>query len=125
VLILEDEPLIRQLLQHHLQAMGAEVTCTAEGSETVRAYAAALTAGSRFDLVIMDLSIPGGMGGAQAMERIRAMDPEVTAIVSSGYSDDPVMSRHTDYGFRAVLPKPWQSQDLREVVYDLFPEHSR
>lgn len=121
VLVLEDEPLIRQLLQRLLQSMGAEVTPTAEGSETVRAYAAGLSAGTPFDLVILDLSIPGGMGGAQALEQIRSLDPEVVAIVSSGYSDDPVMSRHADYGFRAVLAKPWQPQALRELVRDLVP----
>lgn len=121
VLVLEDEPLIRQLLQRLLQSMGADVTPTVDGSETVRAYATSLSAGTPFDLVIMDLSIPGGMGGAQAMEQIRSLDPEVTAIVSSGYSDDPVMSRHADYGFRGVLAKPWQPQDLKALVRDLVP----
>lgn len=121
VLILEDEPLIRQLLLRHLETMGCGVTATAEGSETVRLYAEQLRAGQPFDLVIMDLSIPGGMGGAQAMERIRRMDPEVCAIVSSGYSDDPVMSRHADYGFQGVLPKPYQPRELQDLVEEFLP----
>lgn len=116
VLLLEDEPLIRQLLIKLLEAIGCSVTATAEGSETVRVYTGNFRTGQRFDLVIMDLSIPGGMGGAQAMEKIRQVDPEVCAIVSSGYSDDPVMARHADYGFRAVLPKPWQPTDLQDLV---------
>ncbi|MES2707328.1 MAG: response regulator [Verrucomicrobiota bacterium] len=121
VLILEDEPLIRQLLLRHLEAIDCEVTATAEGSETVRVYLENLRAGHPFDLLIVDLSIPGGMGGAPAMEKIRQMDPGVRAIVSSGYSDDPVMSRPADYGFRAVLPKPWQPRDLHSAVNGLLP----
>lgn len=121
VLILEDEPLIRQLLLRHLETMGCGVKATAEGSETVRLYAEQLRAGQPFDLVIMDLSIPGGMGGAQAMEQIRRMDPEVCAIVSSGYSDDPVMSRPADYGFQGVLPKPYQPRELQALVEEILP----
>lgn len=120
MLILEDEPLIRQLLLRHLETMGCGVTATAEGSETVRLYAEQLRAGQPFDLVIMDLSIPGGMGGAQAMEQIRRMDPEVRAIVSSGYSDDPVMSRPADYGFQGVLPKPYQPRELQALVEEFL-----
>jgi PAS domain S-box-containing protein len=120
VLILEDEPLIRQLIVLNLQNAGCEVTPTSDGSETVARYQDALQRGQPYDLLVMDLSIPGGMGGAAAMERIRQIDPGVRAIVSSGYSDDPVMSRYLDYGFRAVLPKPYQPQELRELVEELL-----
>ncbi len=122
VLILEDEPLIRQLMVQNLKAAQCHVIDTHDGSETVSRYQEALTAGTPFDLVIMDLSIPGGMGGATAMELIRQMDPSVRAIVSSGYSDDPIMSRFLDYGFRAVLPKPYQPQELRTLVEELLAE---
>lgn len=120
VLILEDEPLIRQLIRQNLEAVGCEVTATADGAETVSCYTDALRENRRFDLVIMDLSIPGGMGGAQAMELIRAADPGVCAVVSSGYSDDPVMARFRDYGFRAVLPKPYEPRELRETVEEIL-----
>ena len=122
VLVLEDEPLIRQLIVQNLHGTGCEVTATIDGAETVARYSAGMDQGLPFDLVIMDLSIPGGMGGAAAMEKIRALDPGVRAIVSSGYSDDPVMSRYLDYGFRAVLPKPYQPQELRELVEELLSE---
>jgi two-component system cell cycle sensor histidine kinase/response regulator CckA len=122
VLVLEDEPLIRQLIVSNLIAAGCEVTPTSEGSETVARYTEALLAGSRFDLVVMDLSIPNGMGGAQAMEKLRHLDPGVQAIVSSGYSDDPIMARYADFGFRAVLPKPYQPGELRELVTSLLAE---
>jgi two-component system cell cycle sensor histidine kinase/response regulator CckA len=124
VLVLEDEPLIRQLIVSNLTAAGCEVTPTSEGSETVTRYTEALLAGSRFDLVVMDLSIPNGMGGAQAMEKLRHLDPGVQAIVSSGYSDDPIMARYADFGFRAVLPKPYQPGELRELVTGLLAERN-
>lgn len=73
----------------------------------------------------MDLSIPNGMGGAQAMEKLRHVDPAIQAIVSSGYSDDPIMSRYADFGFRAVLPKPYQPAELRELVLSLLAESPR
>ena len=122
ILVLEDEPLIRQLIVSNLTAAGCEVTATGEGSETVARYTEALLKGERFDLLVMDLSIPNGMGGAQAMEKIRQLDPHVSAIVSSGYSDDPIMSRYADFGFRAVLPKPYQPGELRELVITLLAE---
>ena len=122
VLILEDEPLIRQLIVQNLKGVGCEVTPTSDGTETVARYQESLAAGHPYDLLVMDLSIPGGMGGAAAMEKIKALDPDVRAIVSSGYSDDPVMSRYLDYGFRAVLPKPYQPQELRELVEELLRE---
>ena len=123
ILVLEDEPLIRQLIVSNLTAAGCEVTPTSEGSETVARYTEALLKGERFDLIVMDLSIPNGMGGAQAMEKIRGLDPHVSAIVSSGYSDDPIMSRYADFGFRAVLPKPYQPGELRELVTSLLAEN--
>ncbi len=122
VLVLEDEPLIRQLIVSNLSAAGCEVTPTAEGSETIARYTEALLSGRRYDMVIMDLSIPGGMGGAQAMAQIRQLDPRVRAIVSSGYSDDPIMARYTDFGFLAVLPKPYQPGELRELITTLLAE---
>ena len=122
VLILEDEPLIRQLIVQNLEGAGCEVTQTCDGAETVARYHESIAQGQPYDLLVMDLSIPGGMGGAAAMEKIRQMDPGVRAIVSSGYSDDPVMSRYLDYGFRAVLPKPYQPQELRELVEELLLE---
>jgi two-component system cell cycle sensor histidine kinase/response regulator CckA len=71
---------------------------------------------SAFDLVITDLSIPNGMGGVKAIEEIRETDPGVIAIVSSGYSDDPAMANPEKYGYAAVLPKPYQPQDLARLV---------
>jgi CheY-like chemotaxis protein len=122
VLILEDEPLIRRLITSNLTNAGCEVEQTADGADTVEVYRKSLESGTPFDLLIMDLSIPGGVGGLQAMEQLRQLDPDVMAIVSSGYSDDPVMQRYLDYGFRARLPKPYQPSELRELVNGLLSE---
>ena len=120
ILILEDEKPIRVLMGLSLKKDGYEVVETAEGSETVSVYSEALKEGRRFDLVIMDLSIPNGMGGAEAIQQIRHTDPEVLAVVSSGYSDDPVMANFEQYGFSAVLPKPYEPSSLRQLAHRLI-----
>ena len=122
VLILEDEPLIRQLMSATLKSIGCEVDQTIDGADTIARYADAMEKGSPYQLLIMDLSIPNGMGGLQAMDQILQKDPQARAIVSSGYCDDPVLSRYLDYGFRAVLPKPYQPQDLQQMVETMLQE---
>lgn len=116
ILVLEDDPLVRSLIVRNLTSNGFEVTESAEGGETVRLYQESMGLGRVFDLVILDLSIPNGMGGVRTIEKLRAIDPEVFAIVSSGYSDDPVMANPASYGFAAVLPKPYEPADMLRLV---------
>ena len=116
VLVLEDDPLVRNLIVRNLASQNYEITESAEGSETVRLYQESMSQGRVFDLVILDLSIPNGMGGVRTMEKLRALDPDVLAIVSSGYSDDPVMAKPASYGFAAVLPKPYEPADMIRLV---------
>ncbi len=122
ILILEDEPLIRQLISANLATKGYQVTSTADGLQTIEKYRAALADDRPFDLVILDLSIPGGMGGAATMEQLRQLHPSVRAIVSSGYSDDALMSRYMDFGFRAVLPKPYEPHELVSLVAEVLED---
>jgi two-component system, cell cycle sensor histidine kinase and response regulator CckA len=124
ILILEDDPLVRALIVRNLTSQNYEVTETVEGSETVRAYQEARQSGRTFDLVILDLSIPNGMGGVRAMEKLRQIDPEVLAIVSSGYSDDPVMAKPASYGFAAVLPKPYEPADMLRLVKSVLNQRA-
>jgi CheY-like chemotaxis protein len=100
--------------------MGFEVTAVKDGAAVVSEYALASAAGRPYDLVILDLTVPGGMGGAEAMEKLRAMDSEVKAIVSSGYSSDPVMANYRAHGFRGRVPKPYAADDLTQVVEELM-----
>ena len=116
ILILEDDPLVRSLITRNLVTQGFEVCETAEGTETIRRYQESLDHGRAFDLVVLDLTIPNGLGGVRTMERLRQLDPNVVAIVSSGYSDDPVMAKPAAYGFSAVLPKPYEPSDLLRLV---------
>ena len=122
VLVLDDEPLIRQLLVAHLSASGLVVETTGDGQSAVRRYREELAKGVPFDLVILDLSIPSGQGGRETMEQLRVLHPGVRAIVSSGYSDDAVMSRYRDFGFRAVLPKPYDPAELVALVNEVLAE---
>ncbi len=116
VLLMDDEPAIREVTGMMLRMNGYRVACAADGEEALELYRAARDAGEPFDLVIMDLTVPGGMGGVEAMERLLALDPSVRAIVSSGYSNDPVMSDHAARGFVGVLPKPYRLSQLLDAV---------
>jgi PAS domain S-box-containing protein len=120
ILVLEDDPLVRNLIVRNLASQGFEITESAEGSETVRLYQESMNQGRVFDLVVLDLSIPNGMGGVRTMEKLRQLDPDVVAIVSSGYSDDPVMAKPAAYGFAAVLPKPYEPADMVRRVRNVL-----
>ncbi|MFH7326821.1 ATP-binding protein [Desulfurivibrio sp. C05AmB] len=116
ILVMDDEEMIRDLARVLLAKMGHEVMTAADGVEAVRLYREALAAGKRIDLVIMDMTIPGGMGGQEAVGKILDLDPGAKVIVTSGYSNDQIMANFQDYGFRAALAKPFEIEELLEVV---------
>lgn len=116
VLFMDDEEAIRMVAAAVLKRQGLEVTAVGDGAAVVREFQAARAAGRPFDLVILDLTVPGGMGGAEAMEKLRQLDPQVRAIVASGYSSDPVMANYQAHGFRGRVPKPYQASDLMSAV---------
>lgn len=125
ILVLEDDHLVRALIVRGLQTQNYEVVETVDGNDTVRLYQQAMQDGRPFDLVVLDLSIPNGMGGLRTMEKLRALDPNVLAIVSSGYSDDPVMAQPAAYGFTAVLPKPYEPIELIRLVKSVLVSRMR
>lgn len=120
ILVMDDEVLIREVVALFLRRQGYEVVEAERGEDAIEVYQEALDHGHRFDLVIMDLTIPEGMGGAEAISRLRVLDPAVRAIVASGYSSDPVMARCQEYGFRAALPKPFRMAELSTVVAEVL-----
>lgn len=124
ILVLEDDPLVSALIVRSLTSQSYEVIETMEGSETVRVYQEAMQSGRIFDLVILDLSIPNGMGGVRTMEKLRQIDPDVLAIVSSGYNDDPVMAKPASHGFSAVLPKPYEPADMIRLVRSVLNQRA-
>ncbi|MCB1230847.1 MAG: response regulator [Verrucomicrobiae bacterium] len=125
ILVLEDDGLIRRLIAVTLRRDGHEVVETADGHDTVRLYSEAMEAGRPFDLVLSDLTIEHGLGGVETMRALRQMDPDVLAIVSSGYSDAPAMARPDAFGFSAVLPKPYPPRELRTLVSEMLKRRKR
>jgi PAS domain S-box-containing protein len=116
VLFMDDEPSIRSMAVHFMQRIGYACEVATNGTEAVQKYQEALAAGDKFGLVVMDLTVPGGMGGREAMEILRRIDPGICAIVSSGYSRDPVLANYKAHGFQAVLAKPYGIDQLAKVM---------
>jgi len=116
ILIMDDEEIIRTIVERMLSNNGHEVCTAKDGAETVQRYQEALQEGAPFDLIIMDLTIPGGMGGKEAIKKIHDINPAAKAIVSSGYSNDPIVAHFADYGFRGALVKPFRMQELNTNV---------
>ncbi|MBN2188527.1 MAG: PAS domain S-box protein [Chitinispirillaceae bacterium] len=116
ILVMDDEGLIRRIVYDMLSMAGYEVTTAPEGREAVHKYREAFDIGKRFDAVILDLTVPGGMGGREAAGEILKTDPAALAIVSSGYSDDAAMADFAEHGFAARVPKPYSIKELLTTV---------
>ena len=116
ILFMDDEEPIRQMVDVLLGRLGLTVKTVADGSELLTEYAAARKSGQPYDLVMMDLTVPGAMGGHEAMQELLKLDPAVRAIVSSGYSGDPVLANFREHGFCGIVPKPFRVADLTKVL---------
>jgi len=113
---MDDDEAVRLMLGEMLNHMGYSVELTEDGEAAIRAYERALAGGERFDVVLLDLTVPGGMGGKQAVERLLEIDPGARTIVLSGYSNDPVLADHARHRFSAALKKPTSMAKLREAL---------
>ena len=113
---MDDEDMILQVGCVMLRRIGYEVTAVKDGEAAVREYTRARQEGRPYALVILDLTVPGGMGGRQAMEQLLKLDPAVRAIVSSGYSNDLVLSNYQAHGFRGMVSKPYEIADLAHAI---------
>lgn len=116
VLVMDDEENIREVVAEMLDFIGYEATLSCNGEEAVSLYTQAMELHQPFTAVLMDLTIPGGMGGGEAMRILREINPEVKGIVSSGYSNDPIMSEYKTFGFHGIITKPYKLDELREVL---------
>jgi len=117
ILLMDDHQGVRDVVGDMLIDLGYEVEFAEEGDEAVKMYEKAKESGKPFDAVILDLTVPGGMGGEEAIQKLREIDPEVKAIVSSGYSNDPMMSEYKKYGFSGMVAKPYAIKELSEALY--------
>jgi PAS domain S-box-containing protein len=124
VLLMDDDEMVAEVAQEMLQSLGYIAEATPSGEVAIERFRAAEDRGEPFDVVILDLTVAGGMGGAEAVGHIRNIRPNVTVYVTSGYTDDSVLARFRDYGFNGVLPKPFGVADLRRVLNAEQPARS-
>jgi signal transduction histidine kinase/ActR/RegA family two-component response regulator len=116
LLVMDDDEALRMLFKAVLTSLGYDVQAAADGAEAVALYEIAKATDKGFDAVILDMTVTGGMGGLEAADKLKELDPSSKLIVSSGYSDAPVMSEFAEYGFEAVIVKPWTVKDMSEVL---------
>ncbi len=126
ILVMDDEFVIRDILDAALERLGYQSVTVPDGQAAIEAYQKAMSKGEPFDAVILDITVPGGMGGEETVARLRSIDPNVKAIVSSGYSTDGIMSLPEARGFNGVLAKPYSIQELSVELHDVLnPEKSQ
>ncbi len=116
ILFMDDEDILQELVSAMLGYLGYEVVCAANGDETIEQFRRARDARRPFDVVMVDLTVPGGMGGFETVQQLRLIDPDVKAVVSSGYSNDPILTEFRKHGFSGVIAKPYQMSELDQVL---------
>ncbi len=120
ILVMDDDKIVCEVTSHILQRLKYEAEFARDGAEAIKLYQAAQDAHQPFDAVILDLTVPGGMNGREAIKRLREMDPQVKGIVSTGYSNDPVVKDFRQYGFSGCVVKPYKVQDLNAALQDVM-----
>ena len=116
ILVMDDEELVLNIAGEMMKALGHDIDLAKHGQSAIEKYRAAMESGNPYDIVILDLTIRGGMGGRETIEQLLAIDAGAKAIVSSGYSDDAVVSEYHKYGFKAFLSKPYKIEALRDTL---------
>lgn len=116
ILVMDDEEIIQDVLSNMLDFLGYETEIAPDGEKAIDLYRTAMESGKPFDALIMDLTIHGGMGGKEAVKELIKLDPNVRAIVSSGYSTDPAVTNFQEYGFKGVISKPFKIEELGDVL---------
>ena len=117
---MDDEDMVRSVSRHLLENLGYTVECVQDGTEAVAAYQRAQATGQPFAAVILDYTIPGGMGGLETLTHLRTIDPQITALLSSGYANNPVMADWAYYGFSGVVAKPYTLAQLQEALHNVL-----
>jgi CheY-like chemotaxis protein len=116
VLVMDDEDIVLESTSELLEEIGFTVETALDGFEAIELYKEAMQANQPFDLVILDLIVPGGLGGQETIRRLLEIDPKIKAVVSSGYSTNPVIAKHKEYGFAGAITKPFRIKELSAVL---------
>ena len=116
ILLMDDEAYVREVVQNMLVELGHTVEAVADGNAAVASFESARASSSPFDLVLLDLTIPGGPGGRAVLARLLKLDPDTRAVASSGYSADPAMADPAAHGFSGTLTKPYTIDDLARII---------
>lgn len=122
ILLMDDDNMVREVAGRLLEHIGYEGVCAEDGAEAIDLYNKAGESGRPFDAVILDLTVPGGMGGKEAAKRLMEMDPAAKVIVSSGYSSDPAVSDFRSFGFKGAIQKPYELKELAEILHRTIQE---
>ncbi len=123
ILLMDDEETIRKVVGEMLTYSGYHVVSAKDGTEAIEIYKETYENGQPFDVVIMDLTIPGGMGGYEALTYLLMVNPEIKAIVSSGYANDPIVADYLEYGFAGVATKPYKFDELSEILNKIIQDN--
>lgn len=125
ILLMDDDRMLREMAGEMLNVLGYEAEFAENGAQALEMHRKAKESGKPYSAVILDLTIPGSMGGKEAIKKLLELDPELKAIVFSGYSDDPVMSNYREYGFRGMIAKPFDLQALSRALYEVIKAENR
>jgi two-component system cell cycle sensor histidine kinase/response regulator CckA len=120
ILLMDDEELVRKVAGEMLEVLGYDVEFARDGTAAIELYEKAKRSAQPFEVIILDLTVPGGMGGKETIRKLIEIDPGTKAIVSSGYSNDPVMAEFGKYGFRAVVAKPYKIEELGQILHEVI-----
>lgn len=120
ILLMDDDPMVQMVVEKLLTKKGYKVECTQSGEETIRKYEEFLADGIRFHLVMIDLSIHEGMGGVEAAQQLKEIDPDSKAVIFSGYISDPVVDEPARYGFDGVLKKPFSIEEFERLIASFY-----
>ena len=119
---MDDDFTIFEVASHMLDIYGFEVDWVENGEKAIIKYRESLGKGHPYDIIIMDLTVPGAMGGAQAVREILEINPNAKVIVSSGYSNDPIMAHFQEYGFKGVIAKPYSIEEIIKIINDVLSQ---